>query len=173
MMEHGGPQRPPPGLVSGQNNSQDSAYSCLVAVIHNSGRIQSQICTQSLSYVQLFLTPWTVARKALSMRFPRQEYWSGLPCLPPGDLPTQGWNPQLLCLLHQQADSLPLSYLGSPPKQNKQREKRHGAKAGGNQTQASKSPLPMEMHRTWLITPATRCKNKKLVRLSASVFIGH
>ena len=85
-----------------------------MAVIHNSGRIQSKICTQSLSHVQLFLIPWTVARKALSMRFPRQEYWSGLTCLPPGDLPTQGWNPQLLCLLHQQADSLPLSHLGSP-----------------------------------------------------------
>ena len=153
--------------------TQNSAYSCLVAVIHNSGRIQSKICTQSLSRVQLFLTPWTVACKALSMRFPRQEYWSGLPCLPPGDLPTQGWNPQLLCLLCQQADSLPPSHPGSPPKQNKQRERRHGAKTGGNQTQASKSLLPTEMHRTWLIAPAARCKNKTLVRLSARVFIGH
>ena len=33
------------------------------------------------------MTPWTVARQApLSMRFFRQEYWSGLPCPPPGDL---------------------------------------------------------------------------------------
>ena len=32
-------------------------------------------------------TPWTVARQApLSMGFPRQEHWSGLPCPPPGDL---------------------------------------------------------------------------------------
>ena len=32
--------------------------------------------------------PWTVAHQApLSMRFPRQEYWSGLPFSPPGDLP--------------------------------------------------------------------------------------
>ena len=39
----------------------------------------------------------TVARQApLSLGFSRQEYWSGLPCLPPGDLPTLGWN---LCLL--------------------------------------------------------------------------
>ena len=31
--------------------------------------------------------PWTVALQApLSMRFSRQEYWSGLPCSPPGDL---------------------------------------------------------------------------------------
>ena len=32
------------------------------------------------------VTPWTVARQAsLSMGFPRQEFWSGLPCLPPRD----------------------------------------------------------------------------------------
>ena len=40
-------------------------------------------------------TPWTVACQApLSMGFSRQEYWeeywSGLPCLPPGDLPDPG-----------------------------------------------------------------------------------
>ena len=36
-------------------------------------------------------TPWTIACKAyLSMGFPRQEYWSGLPCPPPGDLPNLG-----------------------------------------------------------------------------------
>ena len=35
-----------------------------------------------------FVTPWTVARQApLSMRFPRQEYWSGLPFPPSGYLP--------------------------------------------------------------------------------------
>ena len=35
-----------------------------------------------------FVTPWTVARQApLSMGFSRQEYWSGLPCPPPGVLP--------------------------------------------------------------------------------------
>ena len=40
------------------------------------------------SRVQFFVTPWTVARKAPpSMGFPRQEYWSGLPFPPPGDLP--------------------------------------------------------------------------------------
>ena len=36
-------------------------------------------------------TPWTVARRALLfMRFPRQEYWSGLPFPSPGDLPNPG-----------------------------------------------------------------------------------
>ena len=44
--------------------------------------------TQSVSCVQLFATPRTVANQApLSMGFPRQEYWSGLPFPTPGDLP--------------------------------------------------------------------------------------
>ena len=38
------------------------------------------------SCVQLFVTLWTVAAQApISMGFTRQEYWSGQPCLPPGD----------------------------------------------------------------------------------------
>ena len=60
-----------------------------------------------------FATTWTIARQAsLSMGFPRQEYWSGLPFPSAGDLPNPGikrvspaW----------QVDSLPLSHLGSPP----------------------------------------------------------
>ena len=46
------------------------------------------------SRVQLFATPRTVARQApLSMGFSRQEYWHGLPCPPPGDLPDLGIEP--------------------------------------------------------------------------------
>ena len=41
--------------------------------------------------VWLFATPWTVAHQApQSVGFSRQEYWSGLPCTPPGDLPDPG-----------------------------------------------------------------------------------
>ena len=41
-----------------------------------------------------FVTLWTIARQApLSMGFSRQEYWSGLPCRPPGDLPNPGIEP--------------------------------------------------------------------------------
>ena len=41
--------------------------------------------------VGFFVTLWTVAHQALlSMEFSRQEYWSGLPCPPPGDLPIPG-----------------------------------------------------------------------------------
>ena len=43
------------------------------------------------SCVRLFAALWTVAHQApLSMGFSRQEYWSGLPCPPLGDLPDQG-----------------------------------------------------------------------------------
>ena len=45
----------------------------------------------------------------LPMGFSRQEYWSGLPCPPPGDLLTQGLNPESLSLPHWQAGSLPLA----------------------------------------------------------------
>ena len=49
------------------------------------------------SYVRLFATPLTVACQAsLSMGFPRQEYWSGLPFPPPGDLPHPGTEPTSL-----------------------------------------------------------------------------
>ena len=49
------------------------------------------------SRVQLFVTLWTVARQApLSMGFSRQEYWSGLPCPPPGDLPDPETEPTSL-----------------------------------------------------------------------------
>ena len=41
-----------------------------------------------------FVTPWTAACQALlSVGFSRQEYWSGLPCPPPGDLPNPGIEP--------------------------------------------------------------------------------
>ena len=65
---------------------------------------------RSLSRVQLFVT---VARQAsLSMGFSRQEYWGGLPCSPPGDLPDLGTNP---CLLYWQVGPLPLVSPGKPP----------------------------------------------------------
>ena len=46
---------------------------------------------KSLSRVQLFVIPWTVAYQAPpSMGFSRREYWSGLPFPSPGDLPNPG-----------------------------------------------------------------------------------
>ena len=62
-------------------------------------------------------TIWTVGHQApLSMGFPRQEYWTGLPFLSPGIFQTQGLN--LHCLHYRQSPalqvvSLPLSHQGS------------------------------------------------------------
>ena len=50
---------------------------------------------KSLSHIQLFATPWTVAcHDAPSVGFPRQEYWSQLPFPSPGDLPDPGIEPR-------------------------------------------------------------------------------
>ena len=56
------------------------------------------VCELScFSHVLLFATLWTIACQApLSMGFSRQEYWSGLPCSPPGDLPDPGIEPTSL-----------------------------------------------------------------------------
>ena len=65
------------------------------------------------------VTPWTVASQApLSMELSRQEYWSRLPFLSLGDLPDPGIKPTSPAL---QADSLPLSHLGSPSYQDLER----------------------------------------------------
>ena len=53
------------------------------------------MCTPScFSLVQLSVVLWTVARQPpLSMGFSRQDYWSGIPCPPPGDLRDPGFKP--------------------------------------------------------------------------------
>ena len=56
-------------------------------------------CLASKLYPTLFATPWTVARQApLSVGFPRQAYWSGLPFPSPGDLPDPGIKPEYSAL---------------------------------------------------------------------------
>ena len=60
---------------------------------------------KSFSHVQLFAAPWTVTCQApLTMRFSRQECWSGLPFPSPRDLPDPGIEPGSLAL---QEDALP------------------------------------------------------------------
>ena len=67
---------------------------------------------QSLSCVQLFTTPWTVAHQSpLSMEFSKQKYESELPFSSPGDFPNTGIKPVPPTL---QADALALSPQGSP-----------------------------------------------------------
>ena len=64
------------------------------------------------SHVRFSETPWT-QQTPLSMGFSRQEYWSGLPCSPPGDLPDPGIEPISPVTSALQADSLLLSHQGS------------------------------------------------------------
>ena len=70
-----------------------------------------KVKVKSLSPVRLYATPWTAAYQAPpSMRFSRQEYWSGLPFPSPGNLPNPGIEPRSPAL---QADSLPSEPPGS------------------------------------------------------------
>ena len=60
-------------------------FVCLVFSVFVVGCLIAKMC------LTLCGTPWTVAHQApLSMGFLRQEYWSGLPFLSPGDLPDPG-----------------------------------------------------------------------------------
>ena len=69
-------------------------------------------CCLVIKSCPTFATPWTIALHApLPMRFPRQEYWHGLPFLSPEDLPDPGIESMFP---HWQAGSLPLSHQRSP-----------------------------------------------------------
>ena len=64
--------------------------------------------------MKVFGTLRTLARQGpMSIAFSRQEYWSGLLCPPPGDLPDPGIEPASLMSLAL-VGSLPLALLGSP-----------------------------------------------------------
>ena len=72
-------------------------YTC-ITLLYSSNKcntvIQFVFVVQSLSCVRFSADPWTIACQApLSMKFSRQEYWSGLPCPPPRDLPDPGIEP--------------------------------------------------------------------------------
>ena len=87
-------------------------WSCQYPVSHRLPEF-AQVCSVlSCSIVSNSATPWTVAHQApLSIGFSRQEYWSRLPCPPPGDLPNPGVKPRSPAL---QADCLPSEPLGKP-----------------------------------------------------------
>ena len=64
-----------------------------------------KVKVKPLSCIRLFVTPWTVAYEVPpSVKFSRQEYWSGLPFPSPGDFPDPGIEPGSPAL---QADALP------------------------------------------------------------------
>ena len=75
---------------------------------------QSALClrAQSLQLCSALCDPKAIAcQTPLSMGFSRQEYWSGLPCTLPGNLPDPGTEPEIPAL---QADFLLLSHWGGP-----------------------------------------------------------
>ena len=105
-------------VISGpQNLYWLNAKSLIFHIVQGTNRTDETIilhaCLLSrFSHVWFFSTQWTVAHKApLSMEFSRQEYWNGLPCPPPGDLPYQGVEPRSPSL---QADCLPAELPGKP-----------------------------------------------------------
>ena len=84
--------------------------------------LQTGVCVcVSHSVTSDSVTPWTIAHQTpLSMGFSRQERWSGLPCLPLGDLPDPGIEPgspalQTDCLLSEPPakQGMVPSFLGS------------------------------------------------------------
>ena len=76
--------------------------------------VSRSVVSNSMGSHELDTIPWTVAHQALlSVEFSRQEYWSRLPCPPPGDLPNTGTEPGSSAL---QADSLPSELPGKPTK---------------------------------------------------------
>ena len=74
---HSGPANwwPPP-MAPNYSYSHEPLHACMLS---------------HFSRIRLFLTPWTIACQVpLSMGSSKQEYWNGLPFLPPGDLPNPG-----------------------------------------------------------------------------------
>ena len=88
-------------------------FTFYITMVHLSKQRKEDKCACVCSVMsETLLTPWTIACKALlSLEFFRQEYWSGLPFSIPVDGPHAGIELHLLCLLHCQADSLPLHHL--------------------------------------------------------------
>ena len=93
-----------------------SMYVCIYTISSVIRLCVWHVCAKSLqSRLTLCETLWTIACQAsLSMGFSRQEYWSRLPCPPPGDLLNWGTESVSPATPGLQADSLPLSHQGSP-----------------------------------------------------------
>ena len=89
--------------LMGYNPSADKSWTRLKRLSSSSSSMLSHF-----SHVLLLATPWTVAHQApLSMGFFRQEYWSGLPCAPLGDLSGPGIEPATPTSSALRTDSLP------------------------------------------------------------------
>ena len=90
------------GFLCSHHQPQENVFIYSFSLLSKCPVMWSEV---KVSHVWLFGTPWTVARLApLPMGFSRQEYWSGLPFPPPGDLLNPEIRPKSPAL---QADSLP------------------------------------------------------------------
>ena len=109
----------------------------------NSQRSGGTAAAKSLQSCPTLCDP--VDRQALlSLGFSRQEYWSGLPFPPPGDLPDPGIKPRSPAL---QADSLPLNHQGSPQRSG-DREGVLAEKGVDLALERRRPPLPMKVRLT-------------------------
>ena len=82
---------------AGEVGSQ-TGWSLNVRVSEREGLVWGSLVVELPSHVWLFWDPMDCTRQAtLSTGFSRQEYWSGLPFPPPGDLPNPGMEPAFLC----------------------------------------------------------------------------
>ena len=105
-------------LIQGSNPGHLHCRQILYCLSHQGGPViwdhlpNKVVVVQSLSSIQLFVTPWTRACHApLSMEFSRQEDWSGEPFPSPGDLPNPGIEPRSHAL---KVDSLSSEPPGKP-----------------------------------------------------------
>ena len=97
--------------LDGLTNSMDMSLNKLQWWTGRPDELQS-MGSQRVRYNWVIELDWSVVHQApLSMEFSRQEYWSGLPCPPTGDLPNPGIEPGLSTL---QAESLPSEPPGKP-----------------------------------------------------------
>ena len=88
------PPGPAPGANRNPTNNHERTSEIRSASEGENTSVYVGVSPQSFSRVQLFATPWTVARQVpLSMEFSRQDYWRGLPFPSPGDLPNPGIKP--------------------------------------------------------------------------------
>ena len=100
------------GISSYTSSLVIKSYRLTQPLIPSPDGSSSPECAQSLSRVWLFVTPWRIAPQALLfVGFSSQEYWSGLPFPPPGDLPNPGIKPRSPTL---QVDSLSTEPPGKP-----------------------------------------------------------
>ena len=144
--------------VQGRRNS--NTLTPVVSLFHRDVVILATV--KLLSLVQLFATPWTVAyHTPPSVRFSRQEYWSGLP-FPSPYLPNPGIEPASPTF---QVDSLPSEPQGKPQIRH---HSGHYGEGNGNPLQCSCLENPRDGGSWWASVYGVAQSRTRLKRLSSS-----